>query len=611
MRPIFRTVDPDEPEREITQRDQFNTDEVTLAETLVRESLQNSNDARVSSDRAVRVRLSIREPDTANAPFWGSLLAPLEPHLTACGIDLRGIDLSMPRILSVEDFGTTGLTGSPDAKDNSNFQDFWRRVGRSHKAGDKAGSWGLGKIVFPASSRVRSFFGLTIRHDDPDRRALLMGQSLLRYHDIGLERFDPLGLFAVEAPLNGKPFRGPATEPAFTRRFAEAAGFSRKNEPGLSIAIPFISDELTAPELIPYVVRNYFFPILTGALEVEIGGESIDAESFEALAAKHGGPALADGHLIRFIREVNAARANRPTLALPLEWSSHEPEAGIDADELKSLRDAYAARKLIHVRATASIAPKTGRTDTGTYDLFIQRAEENVQTTPLFVRGSITVPGEAQSFPSRTTFAALIASDGVVSRFLRDAENPAHTRWNGQAEKLSDNWKNASTRLTQIRKSLRAVHDMLAQAVERVEEDTLRSIISVPDTGTKERSPRKPPVIRKPTVPKVAPSPKLFNVSKSPSGFVVRPGSAISEHGLPFQIRVKTGYDLARGDPFKKHSPFDFDLTKPGDVTIEASGATCNAVAPNEIVVEVAQPDFEVRVEGFDTHRDLQIKATR
>ena len=33
--------------------------------------------------------------------------------------------------------------------------------------------------------------------------------------------------------------------------------------------------------------------------------------------------------------------------------------------------------------------------------------------------------------------------------------------------------------------------------------------------------------------------------------------------------------------------------------------------APNEIVVEVSELNFEVRVEGFDTHRDLQIKATR
>lgn len=611
MRPIFRTVDPDDPEREITQRDQFNTDEVTLAETLVRESLQNSNDARARSDGVVRVRLSIREPETANAPFWHSLLAPLKPHLIACGIDLEGIDLAMPRILTIEDFGTTGLTGSPDAKDNSNFQDFWRRVGRSHKSGDKAGSWGLGKIVFPASSRIRTFFGLTIRHDDGDRCALLMGQSLLRYHDIGAERFDPLGLFAVETMLNGKPFRGPVTDPTYTKAFAGAAGFSRTDEPGLSIAIPFVSDELSAAELIPFVVRNYFFPILTGALEVEIAGEHIAADSFDTLAAKHGGAALADGQLVRFIRDVNAARVKSPALSLPSGWTPQDPEAGIDGETLKRLRDAYADKTLIHVRATASLSPKAGSAETGRYDMFVQRAEEDVVTTPLFVRGSITVPGEAQSFPSRAAFAALIASDGVVSRFLRDAENPAHTRWNGQAEKLADNWRNASSRLTQIRKSLRTLHDMLAQAVERVEEDALRNIISIPDAGAKRESTRRTPVIRRPTVPRVTPSPRVFNVSKLQNGFIVRPGGSIAEHKLPFQIRVKAGYDLARGDPFRKHSPFDFDLTRPGGVTITANGASVNATTPNEIVVEVSEPNFEVRVEGFDTHRDLQIKATR
>jgi hypothetical protein len=42
----------------------------------------------------------------------------------------------MPDCLVIEDFGTTGLTGSVDSNDEDNFSDFWRRVGRSHKAGN-------------------------------------------------------------------------------------------------------------------------------------------------------------------------------------------------------------------------------------------------------------------------------------------------------------------------------------------------------------------------------------------------------------------------------------------------------------------------------------------
>src|SRR6266446_6036869 len=147
MVPIFRRVDPDAEEQELTQEDQFNTDEVTLAETLVRESLQNSTDAPANgANGAVRVRFDVTEPSLENAEFWRPLLNPLHAHLVAAGIDTAGIDYGLPRLLTIEDFGTSGLTGSYDTKDDSNFQDFWRRVGRSHKGGDKGGSWGLGKI---------------------------------------------------------------------------------------------------------------------------------------------------------------------------------------------------------------------------------------------------------------------------------------------------------------------------------------------------------------------------------------------------------------------------------------------------------------------------------
>jgi hypothetical protein len=59
MRPIFRRVDPDAEEQELTQEDQFNTDEVTLAENLVRESHQNSSDAPDGSSNPGRIRMAV------------------------------------------------------------------------------------------------------------------------------------------------------------------------------------------------------------------------------------------------------------------------------------------------------------------------------------------------------------------------------------------------------------------------------------------------------------------------------------------------------------------------------------------------------------------------
>ena len=58
----FRDISNDPSEKELTQQDQFNNDEVILAEALVRETIQNSTDARRSDDDPVRVRLTLGEP---------------------------------------------------------------------------------------------------------------------------------------------------------------------------------------------------------------------------------------------------------------------------------------------------------------------------------------------------------------------------------------------------------------------------------------------------------------------------------------------------------------------------------------------------------------------
>jgi hypothetical protein len=608
MVPIFRRVDPDAEEQELTQEDQFNTDEVTLAETLVRESLQNSNDARVNGGSpTVRVCFGVTQPTADTAEFWRPLLQQLDPHLKSAQVVVGSIDYGMPRILTIEDFGTTGLTGSYEKKDDSNFQDFWRRVGRSHKGGDKVGSWGLGKIVFPASSRIRTFFGLTVRYDDKNLTPLLMGQSVLRHHVLEGVEYAPIGLFAVE---NSSKFRIPVIDPAVVERFRKAAGLKRTTEPGLSIAIPFLHDDIKTEDLIPHVVQNYFFPIITGRLEVEIAGEKITAATFDSLAAKHGGKPLAGGHLVAFIRDINTATDATLDFQLPEGWSVQNLADQIGTERLKALREAYVAGKLIHVRAPVMLNPRQGDSQLGSFDLFLKLALEGVQAQPLFIRDSITIPNEAQFFPSRQTFAALVANDSRVSRFLRDAENPAHTRWNGNARRLNDNWKSAGSRLSQIRNSLRALHDLLAQAIERVEQDALINILSIPASGTDKKA-KKPPVVKPPPVPPIPSKPKVFTIEKLKNGFTVRAGKGLSPEQLPLSVKVKMGYDVMRGDPIKRHSPFDFDLTNGKDVAVTPKDATWSAEAPNEMRIEALSPDFEVKVLGFDINRDLKVKATR
>ena len=194
MQLSFRRLSDGEMDRPPTQRDQFNNDDVELVDALVRESLQNSLDA--ADDEIVRVRFSLHRPDDAGR---AALLAQLDleqlcMRLRACATDLDSIAFPDPKLLVIEDFGTTGLTGSWTSMDKGPFSDFWRRMGKSHKSGKSLGRWGLGKLVFSSSSEVRIFFGLTVRKADPEL-PLLMGQAVLTTHDFDEQRFDSHGFF--------------------------------------------------------------------------------------------------------------------------------------------------------------------------------------------------------------------------------------------------------------------------------------------------------------------------------------------------------------------------------------------------------------------------------
>ena len=128
-----------------------------LADALVRESIQNSLDARRGSSKVrVRFRFGTLDKETAEKYLRG-----LEPHIQLPQF------AAMP-FLAVEDSGTRGLTGDPGEDPEldesrgarNDFYYFWRNVGRSGKGELDRGRWGLGKAVFSVSSRIHTMFGL-------------------------------------------------------------------------------------------------------------------------------------------------------------------------------------------------------------------------------------------------------------------------------------------------------------------------------------------------------------------------------------------------------------------------------------------------------------------
>jgi hypothetical protein len=81
----------------------------------------------------------------------------------------------------------------------------------------------------------------------------------------------------------------------------------RDGEPGLSLIVPHVLPEIEPSHLIAGTTRNYYYPILTGKLVVEVDGTVIDATTFEAVSTSLGAEVV-PAWMLAFVRELQARR---------------------------------------------------------------------------------------------------------------------------------------------------------------------------------------------------------------------------------------------------------------------------------------------------------------
>ncbi len=595
----FRDISDDPSEKELTQQDQFNNDEVALAEAIVRETVQNSTDAQAQANVPVRVRFAITEIEASNGrPFFEEIIAGLSLHLRACGMTVPTSSEPL-KALVVEDFGTTGLTGSVELKDNGQFSGFWRRFGRSNKRGTKGGRWGLGKLVFPSASTLHMVLGLTRRQQDD--ATWVMGQAVLRNHSIRDQEKDSVGFWC-----DNKPARPgfPSNDPSLASKLSRAARLRRKSEAGLSLVVPGLLSEIASDHLIAATVRNYYFPILTGRLVVEVDDVEVSEDTFEQVSQSLSSE-LVPRSLLGFVRQLQEARAIEPTLVLPSDWQSQ----GISADTLgedttDKLREHYRDAKLLSVRAPLKIKPRGEKAASTYIDLFLKSATPGERAQTLVVRGSITVPTEGKKINFPDSHAALVATDELISRLLGDAENPAHTQWNERAEKLRLGWESGSSVLRRIRAALPELYALVAERIERDDPLALLEFFSVPKS--EHRGETQPITGRPNNLP--PPTPKPFRIEKRVGGFAILPNGGVRPDQFPMQLQIRCAYDILSGNPYKRYSEYDFSFYRhPLQITKE--NADCWPTQGNELDVIARKPDFKVEVSGFDPNRDLIIEA--
>ena len=78
-------------------------------------------------------------------------------------------------------------------------------------------------------------------------------------------------------------------------------------------------------------------------------------------------------------------------------------------------------------------------------------------------------------------------------------------------------------------------------------------------------------------------------------------------HQVPFIVHWPAGLDVS-GDPFRRYRPLDFELSQP-PIVVATAGAVVQTLEHNVLVAELRSAGFEIRVLGFDEHRDLRLRV--
>lgn len=589
--------------------------ESPLARSVVRESIQNSLDARAEKETAVTVRFVIRTGSSAPAassvaPFlegaWEHLVAP------KAGLDdIPAANGAVP-FLAVEDFGTKGLTGDPaqwdpfESERNAFFL-FYRALGKSGKTEEDRGRWGVGKFVFPLASRAHCLLGYsaTAKNGPP----LLMGRMVLKTHQVSGRSYHPDGHWGERTATSDLVM--PVTATPLLDSFRKTFSLRRTNEPGLSVVVPWLATELTAATLTKAVVKEYFLPILRSELLVEIDNngstEKIDAARVEAFARQIEPPELR----ARLALAVQAATwpANQMTqLRAPITFKDSDWEEDFLTEESrKSLLHELDAGRPIAVRVPVLVQKTGAVAGIGSYfDIFMQNAEGVGRQRPLIVREGITVSKDKTGI-IQNHIALIIVDDRALAGFIGDAETPAHNEL--QIELVKNKYSHAPRLLRAVRDTAAALHRALEQTAVADDNSILANFFPIEDPDEAETT--KPVKEKKgkdtPSGPVVdLPFGSKVRINRIPGGFRIQRNASLDAY--PEEIAVKFAYDVRRGSPFRRYNPLDFSLLKK-ELAVIATGVDVIDERDNRIVVRPFDPDFALEVSGFDPLRDLVVRA--
>ena len=619
----FRKMKKDEMSRDPRDAEFFV--EAEDSSKLVREAIQNSLDAKLPNAEPVTFSIKLIRKNRIEPS--NDYVSGLEEHLKIATSESSMMEEPMDYLV-IEDFNTRGLQGETEqyedaeTEQENDFFYFWRNRGRSGKSEETRGRWGLGKLVFPHSSKINTFFGYTVRADD--KRHLLMGLCDLKIHQFQRQRYDSAAFYCKYTD----ELQMPTEDAEEIELFKKTFNLERKDESGFSIVVVYPNETIKIDDLLFACIDHYYFPLLSGELKVVLSDEekrySLDADAIKSLIDKledEADPLKARFDFIDWILandEGELVRINHANSAgKPPQWS---PEL-IPVEHIDELKEKFVENRRLGIRVPLTLLKRTGQKFKTHFDVFMEKDPTLKSKSDIaFIREGLTISKvRADRIRSKGIRAQVLIRHPAISEFLGDAENPAHTEWQQTQPKIKEKYEKGYSTVMFVKNSVNKLIEYLSPIIGGRDDTLLKDYFwfekkqELPKKKKKKGKKRKKKgdTSSKPEVDIDRKSILDFKILKYDDGFKLLPKE---ERAIPKEIRIKVAYDLESGNSFTNYSEFDFRLDELPIVVssnnAEVKYGTKDDLEGNQMIV-FPNDKFEVKVIGFDMKSNLLIEARR
>ena len=615
-----------------TVSEEFDTDKHPITASLGNEDGQNKIDATLVGKKG---KVSIRNVKCDNSNFFKNYFVDLKNHLkhSSDGFNEK-IDENKTDFLIIEDFNTYGLTGNLEKKTQGDrYSHFFLSFSPS-KSGKDLGRRGQGRNVYWIASYIKSFFGYSIQSDT--NKKLLRGLCYAGDTTIGEDDYNPYVAYTVPHKGNENIQNRKETLPVLDEKeideFIKLTGIKRKNEPGLSLVIPYPHERIKINGLKNQYLKRFWAAILFEAIELEVQDNLINEKNIRSQCKSIG---ITEN----YVDFIEGSRTLPEENYILIDFSNREDlPSGLDIDligqdKIEKIKRDYYTEEIISFRIKLKIPYKTKKHETSFFNFHLKRGESDKGTTgmpALFMRGFLQLSEMSRRFKySSKGLAFLWCDDEHISTFLGDSEGKAHLSWDSNHKDIENNYdeKKAKKIFELINNCLNDAYKIITSTQDEIDYDTFSNFIPKVKSGVTEEKEDKKLIedfdfSKKSTKIKITTkkrnknksAKKMVEDSKIEGGFRILKMTTTEKKDFPMMVRSTCAYNVRRGNPFKAYNPErHFEI---GDGKVKVSKQTkiknLKILDGNRIEFIALEEDFELEVTGFDINRkDIYVKTRK